>query len=295
MAEQAAVRRLHDAELALEDKREARTNWEEFELGHQRASADMSAQRTQHGLDDAADELEQLRAMYTEDELTDATEEIVLKRSIRNLERQKFGARLSAAMRDFTAKTRWVRTSRDHRLAVERAELEVERQRRTLDLDAMERYLKANEQEESLRKLTVELEELRSDLESFVLKAPATGILLHGSLRQYHAGQKAPRFTELSDAYSKRGLFSIVQPGDFGVMLHVPESKFGAMDLEQPVTATGIALPDSTSTGTLHVVPPQSSVYADVAANIILCWVQLEAPLEGLMPGRSVTVSYGLK
>lgn len=295
MAEETAHRRLEDAEVALEDAHRAQQNWEEFELNHQRKSAELSAQRSKAGLEDSEDELEQLKAMYTEDELTDATEEIVLKRSIRNLEAQRFSARLSSAMREFTAKVRWPRTSRDLRRAVERADVALNNLRTNIELDAVDRTLAANDREEALAKLTIEVDELTADLAAFVVKAPATGILLHGGLRQYQAGQKPPRFSDYSDAYTKRGLFTIYQPENQGIILQIPEDKFGTIDFSAPVTATALALPDVSTTGTLHVVPAQSTVYADVAANIILCWVKLDEPLTALMPGRSVTVSYTLK
>lgn len=295
MAEEAAHRRLRDAEIALEDAHKAQQNWEEFELIQQRKSAELSAQRSKAGLEDTEDELEQLKAMYTEDELTDATEEIVLKRSIRNLEAQRFSARLSSAMRDFTAKVRWPRTSRDRRLAVERAEVALNNLRTNIELDAVDRTLAANDRDEAMAKLTIEVDELTADLSAFVVKAPASGILVHGGLRQYQAGQKPPRFSEYSDSYTKRGLFTIYQQENQGVILQIPEDKFGAIDFNAPVTATAVALPDVSTTGTLHVVPPQATVYADVAANIILCWVKLDEPLTMLLPGRSVTVSYTVK
>jgi HlyD family secretion protein len=295
MAQEAAHRRLRDAEIALEDAHKAQQNWEEFELNYQRKSAELSAQRSKAGLEDSEDELEQLKAMYTEDELTDATEEIVLKRSIRNLEAQRFSASLSSAMREFTAKVRWPITSRDRRLAVERADIALNNLRTSIELDAVERNLAANDRDEAMAKLSIEVDELTADLAAFVVRAPATGILVHGGLRQYQAGQKPPRFTDYSDGYTKRGLFTVYQPEDQGVILQIPEDKFGAIDFNAPVTATAVALPDVSTTGTLHVVPPQATVYADVAPNIILCWVKLDEPLTMLLPGRSVSVSYTVK
>ncbi|MCP4093341.1 MAG: hypothetical protein GY747_07820 [Planctomycetes bacterium] len=295
MAEEAAMRRLHDAEIALEDAHEAHRNWEEFELNQQRKSAELSAQRSKANLEDAEDELAQLKAMYTEDELTDATEEIVLKRSIRNLEAMRFGARLAAASREFTAKVRWPRTSRDLRMAVERAEISLNNMRTNFELDAVERNMAANDREEAFTKQEIEVDELAADMEAFVVRAPDTGVLLHGGLRQYQAGQKPPRFTDFSDAYTHRGLYTIYKHGNQGVIVQIPEDKFGSINFGAPVTVTAVALPDVSTTGTLRVVPPQATVYSDVAANIILCWVVLDEPITALLPGRSVTVSYTVK
>jgi hypothetical protein len=295
LAELAEQRRLHDSELAREDAIEARKHWLEFELPHQAKSAEMSATRIQYGIDDAADELAQLEAMYTEDELTDATEEIVLQRSRRNLARQKVSAKLAAAMRNFTAKVRWTRTSRDYDLRVERAEIAFDNLLRSTELDRTERMIKSMERDRSTQKLDQELKDLQADLASFVIKAPRGGMLLHGGARQYHPNAKAPRFEQYSDAYQRRPLFTVANPSGFGVVFHVAEDSFSKLDLTRAASAEIVSNPDVKVSGPITVAPAGYAGYGNLGNKTIICVFQFDSQIEGLMPGMGVRVLSVLK
>lgn len=295
LADESAQRKLHDSELALQDAREADTNWREFELPHQSKSASMSATRIQHGIDDAADELAQLEAMYTEDELTDATEEIVLQRSRRNLARQQVSAKLAAAMRKFTAEVRWARTTRDSALRVERAEIALDNLRRSLEFDRTDRVIQAMEREQATQKLKNEWEELKADLEHFVIKAPRSGMLLHGGARQYHPDTKAPRFEKYADGYQRRPLFTIANPAGFGVVFHVAEDVFSKLDLEQAATAEIVTNPNVKVSGKISITPSSYAGYGTLGNKTIICVFQFDSQIEGLMPGMGVNVHCTLK
>jgi len=295
LAEISAERHLHDAELALEDARQAQQHWIDFEYPQNVANAAMRATRIQHGIDDAADELAQLEAMYTEDELTDATEEIVLMRSRRNLEQQKLGAKIATAMRKFTADVSWPRVERDRRLALERAEIALVNASRSRQVDLLERELQALERENSVHKLTSQLESLQSDLEKCVITAPRAGMLLHGGTRQYHPGANAPRFEQYADAYIRRALFTVANPQNFGVVFHVGEDALGKLDLTQAATANVLAFPDLSGKGTVAIAPADDAGYNNMASNTLMGVMTLETKIHGLMPGMGVNVLCILK
>jgi multidrug resistance efflux pump len=94
-AEAGARERVEDAQYSLERARKELESWEKDELEIRRRGEELSAQYTQHNIDDQQDELDQLEAMYAGDELVDATEEIVLRRSRRNLTRSKVSQKLN--------------------------------------------------------------------------------------------------------------------------------------------------------------------------------------------------------
>jgi HlyD family secretion protein len=295
LAEIAAEQHLHDAELAFEDARQAQQHWIDFEYPQNVANAAMSATRIQYGIDDSADELAQLEAMYTEDELTDATEEIVLMRSRRNLAQQKLGAKIAAAMRKFTADVSWPRIERDRRLAFERAEIALDNARRSRQVDRLERELQALERENSVQKLTRQLESLKGDLEKFVITAPRAGMLLHGGARQYHPGANAPRFEQYADGYVRRALFTVANPQNFGVLFHVDEEALGGLDLTQAATASLVAFPDLSVKGNVTLAPADYAGYNNMASHTLVAIMTLETTIQGLMPGMGVNVLCILK
>ena len=91
--------RLADAAEAIEDAEKALALWEKTELELKRRGVELNDGYSQDNLEDQRDELAQLEKMYTADELTDATEEIVLKRARRQLARSEASYELQKARR----------------------------------------------------------------------------------------------------------------------------------------------------------------------------------------------------
>jgi multidrug resistance efflux pump len=200
-------------------------------------------------------------------------------------------------MREFTAEVRWSKVGRDRRLAVERAEMQLESQRRSMEIDDLDRLVKALDREAGLAKQQEQLEELQHDLELMVVHAPASGMLLHGGLAQFHPGAGATRFQHSSDGYFRRPLFTVADPGSLAVVLHVKESEFATLDLDQPVSVSAVAWPDATASGRLAVLDFGMPAYARVGADTIIGMVQLEYPLmvPDLKPGVGIKVGCGTR
>jgi len=137
-------------------------------------------QRSVDSIDDQKEEIEQLGKMYSEDELTEETEEIVLRRAKRRLDRSITGLELYDRRRTYS-----VESQRPQRL--EEMELDVRSKEHALEkLQATQKNQKALKELE-LRKTEIgdekqatELERLRKDLEKFVIYAPSEGIVYHG-------------------------------------------------------------------------------------------------------------------
>src|SRR5262245_56473177 len=80
-----AASALERARAGLERSRRQLAAWKEKDLVFARRSDDLSRRYEEAGLEDQLDELAQLEKMYQADELVDATEDIVIKRSQRGL------------------------------------------------------------------------------------------------------------------------------------------------------------------------------------------------------------------
>ena len=86
----------------------------------------LRSQSRQHNLEDQRDELEQLEQMYREDELVDATEEIVLKRQRHVVECARFQLERARVLRDEELKVSLPRREAALRESLRRAQLERE-------------------------------------------------------------------------------------------------------------------------------------------------------------------------
>jgi multidrug resistance efflux pump len=223
------------AERALAQASEDLARWSEHELAALERGDQLATQAEQHGIDDAQDELTQLELMYADDELIQATEEIVLRRSRRNLSfvrssvelnRQRRGRAAGLRVRTTEAKERAVVAAR-----VALAALEVEHK---LGAAVREQGLSAGRAAlEAARDLHARQAE---DLEGCSLRAPRSGVVLHGSLAQWNTGQRA-QYRRGERAPARQGLFLVADPDRLGAVFELP-----AGEREQAPHGTGVRL-----------------------------------------------------
>ncbi|MHC4931295.1 MAG: hypothetical protein ACYTGV_03795 [Planctomycetota bacterium] len=140
----------------------------------------MGVQSRIYRLDDQRDELEQLEKMYSEDELVDATEEIVLKRQRRNFARSQASFDLSEKRRlhrkayyDTWRQEDFELEARHKAEALERTQKSQAMDRKKSDADLVKRCYDLDHAKEKML-------DLKRDREQFVVRAPRSGILLHG-------------------------------------------------------------------------------------------------------------------
>lgn len=269
---------LHRKEMTLDRAAQELESWEEFELEQAEANQHLSQMYREHGLEDALDELMQLEAMYTDDELTDATEEIVLKRSRRNLERSRISAELQERQAAHTRETDWERTGMMRHVAVEEAEMAVRHARREAEMSMRSMEMGMESAERKLRDARQRLEDLRHDAEMLAMMSPVRGVLLHGSLdsggatRHKDGGQLAPRSTA----------FSIIQPGKYAVKMHLNADQMAQCSNGQNVD---VQFGDMTLSGELEI--DRYAGPGGYAARIVLDGEQPQ-----LAAGDSVSVSF---
>jgi hypothetical protein len=175
---------LAKAEFEAKRSEEALRHFEQVERPLRVRESEYRLQGTKDGIQDQTEELEQLEKMYGADEVVEATEEIVIRRSRRGLERSKrwlgFQQQRHDAMvqielpRDLTSLTldrrrhanEWDRIQATAPLALETSRLELAKARANLE-----------KQEASLAKLS-------KDLAAMTLLAPADGVAVAGSFEK---------------------------------------------------------------------------------------------------------------
>lgn len=321
---EALEKQMHDAEMALESARlnfsldqeraemEARSahqtleqmrvsldrakrnlvGWREFESQFNVAQAKLSAMYTDHSIEDATDELDQLEAMYTADELTDATEEIVLKRSRRNLERSKISQDLQQRRREFEAEFSWTLTGEMREEAVEKAARALQAQEMRTEVDAISRNHRLETARINLERQEVKLERMGKDLESMMVRAPRSGMLLHGGMEDYEPGRVAPRHKRGSQLSARQAVFSVAAPGHFEVRFQAPETKLAELIGVGEGTAevVGLSADRARVSGGFEMdrFPVPSS--AAGAGNQYACRLHIGVELEDVVPGQRASV-----
>jgi hypothetical protein len=101
--DEGAAQRIEAASDAANDAQEALANYEKVDVFLKKRGDDLNEAYGKDNIEDQKDELAQLEKMYKTEELTESTEEIVLRRSRRNLARTQVSFDLQQARKKYEA------------------------------------------------------------------------------------------------------------------------------------------------------------------------------------------------
>jgi multidrug efflux pump subunit AcrA (membrane-fusion protein) len=214
-----AAEALAKSERAAERAAKKLRGYREHEKKFNEEGERLAVQRRQHRLEDQKDELDQLEKMYAEDELVDATEEIVLKRSRRNYAYSVANYELAEKRRNYDKE--WYRQWReeDYETEAQNTAASLQRlrdsQQRSREWTAVDMAKRRYDLEQQRQRFA----DLQRDREQFVLRAPRRGILLHGEADAAPWGR-----LEKGDTLSNNRVFATVaDPNKFQVKTSVHE------------------------------------------------------------------------
>jgi len=240
-----AAQRLEAAGDAVDDAQESLANYEKTETALKLRGDELSESGMRDNIDDQKDELAQLEKMYTADELTDATEEIVLRRSRRSLARSQASFDLQMARRKFDADYGEKKTHEAKQKALRDAQRGLDRTTRQIDMEKRSRADSLARLDPEMQDAKDKVEKLRRDRERLTVRSPAAGVALHGSAADYRPGHSAPRHEVGGSANGKAVLFTVAPAGALQVALDVPESQ--VLTVTQGMAAKVIPAADPTA------------------------------------------------
>ena len=195
---------------------------------------DYSEKTAGYFLEYSKDELDQLEQMYTEDELTEESEEIVLKRarrSVESAERSK-DRTLRRVKRDREVTVPRDVTNRED--ALKRAELTYQKSQVTLPIKKEKVILALAESQFGHQKKIESLDELKSDRTKMSIDAPSNGVLYYGKcVRGKWVGSTgAPkrRLEKDKKVTAKTVIMTIVDPTQMLIRANLDESKLGHVE-----------------------------------------------------------------
>ena len=244
--DESAAQRLEAATDALTDAQEALDNFEKIELTLKRRGEALSEAFSKDGIDDQKDELAQLEKMYTADELTDATEEIVLRRSRRQIARTQTSIDLQKARRDFDDSYAEKKQHEQKQKGVRDAQRNLDRTQRQIEMEKRARADSLARLDPEMKEAREKVEKLKRDRERFVVKAPVAGVAVHGPADDYRPGHTPPRHEVGGSVQPKAVLFAIAAPGSLKVALDLPEAQ--VLVLSQGMAGKVVATADPSLT-----------------------------------------------
>jgi multidrug efflux pump subunit AcrA (membrane-fusion protein) len=143
-------------------------------------TAQFAFSSSSHYLEYAKEELRQLEKMYRSKDLTEETEEIILKRQRHAVESAEFAVTSAEHRRDQALKVdlpRQEQTLRDN--AVKQA-IALDRSKESLPVTLSQKRLALEKQRYEFKKATDKLRNLQKDRDLFIVRAPADGVVYYG-------------------------------------------------------------------------------------------------------------------
>lgn len=251
-----------DLEAAERTKRIANEELEYFQetdRAFQIEAAKQSLKSARDSLSYAEEELRQLEKMYTADDLTEETEEIVLKRARDQVERARFALKSTQLRTERTLDKSIPREARQLREAARRAEISWTKSKETMPAQLEQKQIELEKQHVETKRLQEKLEKLRQDRDMMRVKAPADGYVYYGTWKRgAWSGLEsvAAKLTEGGTLSPHSVFMTVVSPRPLRVRAKVPEDKLHHLSRGAQGTAVPKGYPELELTASLRHLSP---------------------------------------
>jgi multidrug efflux pump subunit AcrA (membrane-fusion protein) len=144
------------------------------------AAVEHNVKMAAHMLEYAREELRQLEKMYRSKDLTEETEEIILKRQRHQVESGEFMLKLATQRRDQLVKVDLPRQEQGLRDSAVKQAVNLEKARESLPLAVNQKRLALAKQRADFARADEKLKDMLADRAAFTVKAPADGVAYYG-------------------------------------------------------------------------------------------------------------------
>ena len=247
-------------------------------------SAEFSLKNAAHSLEYAEEELKQLQKMYRKD-LTEETEEIILKRQKYQVEGAKFMLKMAENRREQSLKVDLPRREQDLRDGAAKAALAWEKARTTGPLAVNQKRLALEKAKYERAHGAERLANLNRDRDLFTVRAPADGIVYYGRcvLGQWPAAAGLVAKLQKGGSISPDEVFmTIVRPWPVTVRATVDEKDRSLVSVGSACKVTPTALPNVKLAGKVERI---SRVPIGGAFEVVVSFDA--APGDAIVPGMA--------
>jgi multidrug resistance efflux pump len=216
----------------------------EIDRPHSLKQADFSVKRATEYLEYSKEELRQLEKMYRSKDLTEETEEIILRRQRFQVENSEFSLKEAELHRDQTLKVDLPRQEQRVRESAVRQTIDLEKARAMLPLSLNQKRLTLAKLGHDRTKATEKLADLRRDRDAMTIHATADGLVYYGQCDRGHWTTAAAMSSKLRKGgiiQPDEVLITIVAPRPLAIRAGVDEKDLAA--LTQRTELKGVVTP----------------------------------------------------
>lgn len=222
-----------DKAAAKRARDDARSDYDYFvktDLQRQIESAKQSLKSSEFNVESTREELDQLQQMYDEDDLTEQSEEIVLRRAKQALESALFRLEGTKIQTKRTIGVMIPRTEIRQENTLDRALMTYDKTMQDLDNARKNQDLEMDRKRRKFDEQKKDFEDMRAERGAVVLKAPHDGIVLYGELTRGKLPAKPVEWKKGSKVAAKQTIATLVDPNRLRVRLDLPESNLELVD-----------------------------------------------------------------
>lgn len=237
---------LSAASTTRREAQEALAYFESVQLEQSRESAKRMLESAKFGLEYAQEELNQLEKMYEEDNLTEETEEIVLKRTRRGVENAKRSVAMRKVSTERALKTVIPRQHKELKVAAETAVLEHKLARASLPRTLEIKKRELEKAKKAHKKSSQAFSKLKKDMEKMTVKAPMDGYVFYGAYvdgKWATAAAVAKKLLPGGSVAPKERILTIAQADGLRLRALVPENQLGMLIKGKKGVAVPVAFP----------------------------------------------------
>ena len=240
-----ALKAAEDAErVATEDLKEFLTRGRDERL----ASVDQSEKSARNRLAYEEEELKQLERMYQADDLTEETEEIILKRTRDSVDAARYSLKMVLSSGRNSREYTIPRSEDGLKDAVKKAVLALEEVREGLPTQRKQQELQLQKQREALEQKEERLAKLRVDRRRMEIKAPRAGVVYYGECKRGKWTDPSAIMGMLQPGAVLKArvvIMSIVQTEPLQLRVAVPEASLRHVRDGAEWTVSPVAYPDA--------------------------------------------------
>jgi multidrug resistance efflux pump len=264
------------------------TLFEQVERPFTEKSAAQQLQQAEQQFEYTQEELKQLEKMYKADDLTEETEEIVLKRAKNDVEQMRFYVESAKHRHEQQMKVQLPRSHDTHKQAAEQAAIVAEKAKVSLPMLIEKQKLEIEKIEFEQKKSAEQLARLKGDLARLTIASPADGLVYYGTWQ----GGKWSGAAAMQQKLRPGGqiaphevVMTVVDPSRLVVRATLPEKDYAQVKVGAAGQMTAKARPD----GKIPVKVQEISA-APIAEGQFAATLEITGSPAELVPGMTCQV-----
>ncbi len=246
-----------DKEAAVRARKHAQQDYDNFvqvDRDRQIKSAEFNLKSSQASLDNAKEELEQLEQMYKEDDLTEESEEIVLKRAKQSVEFAEYRLEGTVIQSDRAVKQDVPRSQAQQDDSLARAELTYQKAIQNLASARQRREIEINRKRDKYKDQKEKVDQQKEERKRVALASSMDGIVLHGKLTRGKLSDKPSVLEEGTKVTAKQVLATVVSPDKLQIRVDIEEKDLHVVVAGTKCKVTTKAFPEFEAAGTVKSV-----------------------------------------